>query len=163
MKWVRVHNNAALENFELWDDQIKLAGIAFSNHTRFARFVCNMSKRIFSFEKRGFLSVKEIIRNEYGIKMGEMEEKIPGGKRGYIVLDGKKYNYVFTKNTSGELLLYDELMQNCLLKCSFKGICNGLTKTNSLLETRFASLLLVLCWYTFQTHSNAITKMVSSH
>lgn len=161
MKWVRVHNNASLENFELWDDQIKLAGIAFSNHTRFARFVCNMTKRIFSFEKRGFLSVKEIIRNEYGIKMGEVEETKPGGKRGHIILEEKKYNYVFTENTSGELLLYDDLMQNCLLNCSFSGIFNGLTKTNSLLETRFASLLLVLCWYTFQTHNNAITKMVS--
>ncbi len=161
MKWVRVHNNASLENFELWDDEIKLAGIAFSNHTRFARFVCNMSKRIFSFEKRGFLSVKEIIRNEYGIKMGEVEETKPGGKRGHIILDGEKYNYVYNENTSGELLLYDDLMQNCLLNCSFNDIFNGLTKTNSLLETRFASLLLVLCWYTFQPKNNTITEMVT--
>ena len=155
MKWVSVNNGGSPENFELWGDDNKLAGITFSNHTRFARIVTNLGKRIFSFEKRGFLSAKEIIRNEYGIKMGEVEQTKPGTGRGYVESEGKKYFFIYNEDNSGELMLYDELMQKSLLTCSFNTISHRLTK-GSLLNTKFASLLLVLCWYTFQPHSTAI-------
>ena len=65
MKWISVNNGTSPENFELWGNDKKLADISFSKHTRFARIVSNLGKRIFSFEKKGFLSSKEIIKNEY--------------------------------------------------------------------------------------------------
>ena len=46
-------------------------------------------------------------------------------------------------------------MQQKLLTCSFNAINFGINKTKSLLDTRFASLLLVLCWYTFQPHNSS--------
>jgi hypothetical protein len=154
MKWISVNNGSAVENFELWNDDNKLAGISFSRHTRFARIVSNLGKRIFSFEKKGFLSEKEVLKNEYGIRMGKVEELKPGTGKGYVELDGKKYFFEYNKNNSGELMLYDESMQKNLLSCSFKSIVSSLTKTKSLLTgSRFASLLLVLCWYTFNSHS----------
>ncbi|MBK6380560.1 MAG: hypothetical protein IPO01_08670 [Chitinophagaceae bacterium] len=152
MKWVNVNNNASTENFELWEDEKMLADISFSNQTRFARIVSKLGKRIFSFEKKGFLTQRKFIRNEYGIKLGMLEEFKPGSGKGIVELDGKRYNYVFDENNSGELKLYDESMQQNLLTCSFNAINNGINKTKSLLDTRFGSLLLVLCWYTFQPH-----------
>ena len=129
-----------------------LADISFSNQTRSARIVSKLGKRIFSFEKKGFLTPRKFIKNEYGIKMGMLEELKPGSGKGIVELDGKRYNYVFDESNSGELKIYDELMQQNLLTCSFNAINNGINKTKSLLDTRFASLLLVLCWYTFQPH-----------
>lgn len=162
MKWVSVNNGTSLENFELWGGDKKLAGITFSKHTRFARIVSNLGKRIFSFEKRGFLTTKEIIKNEYGIKMGEVEESRPGAGKGHVELDGKKYLFVYNENNSGELILYDEFMQKNLLTCSFNTITNSFSKTRSLLsDTKFASLLLVLCWYSFQPHSTTVAEVVS--
>jgi len=158
MKWVSVNNGTSLDNFELWKDGNKLADLSFSKHTRFARIVSNLGKRIFSFEKRGFLSTKEIIKNEYGIKMGEVEQAKPG--TGHVELDGKKYLFVY--NNSGELLLYDELMQKNLLTCSFNNVSNSLTKTRPLLDTKFASLLLVLCWYVFQPHNDSVKEVLYS-
>jgi hypothetical protein len=155
MKWVYVNNSSSKEIFELRDDEKVLAGISFSKQTRFARMVSYLGKRMFSFEKKGFLKPGEIISNEYGIKLGRLEEIKTGSGKGIVELHGKKYVYIFDKDNSGELVLYDETMQQSLLTCSFKAITNSINKTRSLLDTRFASLLLLLCWYSFQPNNNA--------
>jgi hypothetical protein len=159
MKWVSVNNTSPNEHFELWENERVLADISFSKQTRFVRIVSDLGKRMFSFEIQGFLNPRKVIRNEYGIKLGKVEEIRPGAGKGYVELDGKKYFFVYDRDTSGELRLYDELMQKNLLTCSFNAITIGLHKTKSLLDTRFASLLLMLCWYTFQPHNTAVTKV----
>ena len=152
MKWVNVNNTSSKENFELWEDEKVLADISFSKQTRFVRIVSDLGKRMFSFEKKGFLTPRKVIRNEYGIKLGKVEETKPGTGKGIVELDGKKYTYIFNQDNTGELVLYDELMKKNLLSCNFKAITNTISKTNSFLDTRFSSLLLVLCWYAFQPH-----------
>ena len=152
MKWVNVNNTSSKENFELREDEKVLADISFSKQTRFVRIVSVLGKRMFSFEKKGFLTPRKVIRNEYGIKLGKVEETKPGTGKGIVELDGKKYTYIFNQDNTGELVLYDELMKKNLLSCNFKDITNTISKTNSFLDTRFSSLLLVLCWYAFQPH-----------
>ena len=152
MKWVNVNNTSSKENFELREDEKVLADISFSKQTRFVRIVSVLGKRMFSFEKKGFLTPRKVIRNEYGIKLGKVEETKPGTGKGIVELDGKKYTYIFNQDNTGELVLYDELMKKNLLSCNFKAITNTISKTNSFLDTRFSSLLLVLCWYAFQPH-----------
>jgi hypothetical protein len=159
MKWVNVNNTSSKENFELWEDEKVLADISFSKQTRFVRIVSDLGKRMFSFEKRGFLTPRKVIRNEYGIKLGKVEEEKPG--KGIVELDGKKYAFVYDENSTGDLIVYDELMQKNLLSCNFKAITNTINKTTSLLDSKFASLLLLLCWYTFQPHNTAVTKVLS--
>lgn len=158
MKWVSTNNNSSQENFELQDDEKVLAGISFNKQTRFARLVSGFGKRMFSFENKGFLKPARVIKNEYGIKLGRVEELKDG--KGYVELDGKKYFYIYDKDNSGELVLYDEAMENNLLTCSFNAINLGINKTKSLLDSKFASLLLVLCWYTFQPHNTTVTKVL---
>ena len=158
MKWVNTNNNSSQEIFELQDDERVLAGISFSKQTRFARIVSGFGKRMFSFEKRGFLNPAKVIKNEYGIMLGRVEELKAG--KGYVELDGKKYFYTYDQDNSGEMVLYDEAMQTNLLTCSFNAINLGINKTKSLLDSKFASLLLVLCWYTFQPHNTGVTKVL---
>lgn len=161
MKWVNVNNSSSKENFELWEDEKMLADISFSNQTRFARIVSKLGKRMFSFEKKGFFKPCKVISNEYGIKMGMIEELKSGSGKGIVKFDGKRYYYVYDENSSGELKLYDESMQQNLLTCSFNAINLGINKTKSLLDSKFASLLLVLCWYTFQPHnSTSVSAML---
>jgi len=153
MKWVNINNTSAKESFELREDEKVLADISFSKQTRFVRIVSKLGKRMFSFEKKGFLNQSKVIRDEYGIKLGRVEETKPGTGKGLVELNGKRYFYVYDRDNSGELVLYDEFMQKNLLTCSFNAIATGLNKTKSLLDTKFASLLLLLCWYSFQPHN----------
>ncbi|MEI9959080.1 MAG: hypothetical protein WDM90_22830 [Ferruginibacter sp.] len=85
--------------------------------------------------------------------MGNVEELKPGTGKGFVEVDGKKYYFVYNQHNSGELELYDELQQKSLLSCSFNTIASGFNKTKSLLDSKFPSLLMVLCWYAFQPHS----------
>jgi hypothetical protein len=158
MKWVSVNNGTSQESFELWEADKKLAVISFSNTTRIARIVSNLGKRLFFFEKRGLLTPKAIFKNEYGIKMGTVEEIKPG--RGFVELNEKKYSFVYNENNNGELVLYDA-MQNNLLTCSFNTLSPGFNKTKSLLDTKFPSLLMVLCWYVFHPHNAGVKEAVS--
>jgi len=163
MKWISVNSGSTEENFELWkDDNTKLANISFSKSTRIARFVSNLTKRLFFFERRGLFSHREVIKNEYGIKMGNVEELKPGTGKGFVEVDGKKYYFVYNQHNSGELELYDELQQKSLLSCSFNTIASGFNKTKSLLDSKFPSLLMVLCWYAFQPHSATATADIAA-
>ena len=161
MKWVNVNNTSSKEIFELREDEKVLADISFSKQTRFVRIVSDLGKRMFSFEKKGFLTPRKVIRNEYGIKLGKVEETKPGTGKGIVELDGKRYSFVFNENNSGDLILYDELKKKNMLSCNFKAIINTISKTNSFLDTRFSSLVLVLCWYVLQPHSMPPGKPVA--
>lgn len=154
MKWVKVNNSNSNEDFELWDADKKLAAVSFSNTTRIARIVSNLGKRLFFFEKKGFLTPKAIFKNEYGIKMGKLELEKPGAQNGHLEVDGKKYHYIFNENNSGELKVFDEAMKESLITCSFPPTGGSLSKTKSFLDTKLPSLLLVLCWYSFQPKDN---------
>ena len=160
MKWVSINNSSTKEIFELREDEKVLADISFSKQTRFVRIVSDLGRRMFSFEKRGFLHPHKVIRDEYGIKLGKVEEDKHG--KGIVELDGKKYAFVYEADGSGDLIVYDEGMQKNLLKCNFKAIANSLNKTTSLIDTRFASLLLLLCWYSFQPHNTETAKLFSN-
>ena len=154
MKWVSVNNGTAQENFELWETDKKLASISFSNTTRIARIVSNLGKRLFFFEKKGLLTPKAIFKNEYGIKMGKLELEKTGAQKGYLEIEEKKYRYVFNENNNGELNVYNETMSKTLITCNFPAVTNGAAKKSSFLDTKFPSLLLVLCWYSFQPKTN---------
>lgn len=157
MKWVSVNTTSSKENFELREDEKVLADISFSKQTRFVRIVSDLGKRMFSFEKKGFLTPRKVIRNEYGIKLGKVAELKPGTGKGFVELEGKKYFFEYDKDNTGELVIYDESMKNNLLSCSMNAITLGLNKTKSLMDTKFASVLLLLCWYSFQPHNtNAV-------
>ncbi len=153
MKWVRANNDNPTENFELWEENKKLVQITFSKYTRFARTVSKLGRRIFAFEKSGLFSPKKYIENEYGVKMGKVEEIKPGAGKGFIELDDIKYYFELDQHQSGEVKIYDELKHNKLLNCSFGVLAKGFTETKSLVDSRFTSLLLVLCWYAFQPHN----------
>lgn len=161
MKWINVNNTSSKENFELWEDEKVVADISFSKQTRFARIVSKLGKRMFSFENKGFFKPRKVIRNEYGIKLGKVEEIKAGSAKGYVELNEKRYFFEYDQHNSGDLVLYDESMKKSLLTCSFNAINSGIHKTKSLLDTRFASLLLVLCWYAFQTHHTSVPDVAA--
>lgn len=160
MKWLTSNNSSNGECFELWDKENKIANISFSKQTRFVRMASSLGKRMFSFEKHGLFTPSKFIRDEYGIKLGKIKEAKAGSGKGTVELDGKKYSFVYDRDNTGELSLYDEQMQHSLLTCSFKTLSSGINKTKSLLDSKFASLLLMLCWYTFQPHNTPSAEIV---
>lgn len=149
MKWISTTNDDIYgEGYELWAGDNKLVRISFSQHTRIGRVMSSLGKRLFFFEKKGLFTPRAVITNEYGIRMGMVDEEKPG--KGHLEFEGKRYAYNLNTNETGNLVIFDEQSNRNLLSCSFNAVIGKIAKTRSLLDTKIPSLLLVLCWYAFQ-------------
>jgi hypothetical protein len=156
MKWIQSNNEAANENFELWDGDKKVAQLSFTTGTRIGRFVSNITKRIFFFDSKGLFAPKAILKNEYGIKIGKLELGNTKLQNGFLELDGKKYQYTFNHNNSNEFKVFDDITNENLITCSFPAANLSATNKPSFLNTKLPSLFLVLCWHVFNSTPLAV-------
>ena len=149
MKWVNVNDGNQGEHYELWDNERKVVSLSLSNHTKIARVESASDKRLFFIEKKGFLHAKTVIRNEYGIKLGELNSE--NWDEGVIDLDGKKYTYAFPHNADEKLVIYDDARLSPIVSCSLSALFTNvpamMERSRSLHDTRYPSLLMALCWY----------------
>ena len=151
MKWVNVSNNSSGFHYELWREDKKLVSLSISNCTKISRIECASDKRLFFIEKKGFLQNRTVIKNEYGILMGELHGETWEADKGVIELDGKKYAYsLYTEEEPG-LVIYEELTKKPLVKCNLAAANDEaaavMKKSRSLHDTKYPSLLMALCWY----------------
>lgn len=153
MQWVRVNNNTPAETFELWNGDKRIASTSFNNASSIVRMASSAGKRLFFYGHKGWFAQKPVIKNEYGITMGSLQAETESGEKGYVELDGKKYHYRLKEDDNTSLELYDDKLNKSIASCSFgNAVSKGLTKTKSLMNTRFPQLLLLLCWYSFNMH-----------
>lgn len=153
MKWVQINANESAEAFELWSNDKKLAGASFNNKSPVVRIVTNAGKRLFFFEKIGWLAPRPVIKNEYGITLGRLYAGTQKDNKGYIELDGKKYIYHLNDNGDAKIEVFDATLNTQVTSCSFNTvIAKGVSTTKALMQTKFPQLLLLLCWYSLQIH-----------
>jgi hypothetical protein len=160
MKWVSVNNGNSGDHYELWDNDNKLVDLSLSSHTKIARIVSSSDKRLFFIEKRGFLHAKTVIKNEYGIKLGELNSE--SWDEGMIDLDGTKYSFAFPHNEDDKLVIYNETKTQPLVSCSLSGLFTHipavLERSRSLHDTKYPSILMALCWYLLKLSVNNTLK-----
>lgn len=151
MKWVNVNNSSSGSYYELWNDDKKLVSLTISTRTKISRIECAADKRLFFIEKKGFLQNRTVIKNEYGIPMGELHGETREANKGVIELDNKRYAYSFSENEEPGLVIFDENTNTPLVKCSLTAAHNDVAaivkRSRSLHDTKYPSLLMALCWY----------------
>ncbi len=153
MQWVKVNTNTPSETFELWQDDKKVASTSFNNKSHIVRMASTVGKRLFFYGNKGWFSRTPVIKNEYGITLGQLEAETETGEKGFVELDGKRYHYQLNAGESISLELFDDELKKSVASCSFGNVVSkGFTKTKSLMSTRFPQLLLLLCWYSFNMH-----------
>jgi hypothetical protein len=163
MKWISVNKENARNAYELWCNDKKLVALSFSPLTKIARIESASDKRLFFLEKRGFLQNKTIIRNEYGIKLGELSGEKNDGAEGMIEMDGKKYGYAFSQANDTAVTLFEQTIEEerkPFLRCNFSGVIDGATaimkKSISFHDTKIPYLLMALCWYLLKPSGSEI-------
>lgn len=151
MKWVMVSNSSSGKHFELWKEGTKLVSLTISTCTKISRIECATEKRLFFIEKKGFLQNRTVIKNEYGILMGELHGETWEADRGFIELDGRKYAYSLDTGEEPGLVIYEELsmkpLVHCQLAATHEDAAAIVKKSKSLHDTRYPNLLMALCWY----------------
>jgi len=152
MKFISVNKNSSTGNaFELWYNDKKLMSLSLGKTTKTARFESGADKRLFFIEKRGFLQNKTVIKNEYGIKMGQLSSEQHDANTGIIEWDGKKYGYAFGQNNGTALTLSNELETKPFISCNLSAVIDTATslvkKSVPLHDTKYPYILTALCWY----------------
>jgi len=151
MNWkTALTTNSNQELYELWHADKKLLSLEFHPFTNSARIQYEDTKRVFNLRKEGFLRNKTVLRNEYGIRIGQLgtDKARPG--EGTIELNEKKFNYTLQNNPLSELVIRSEENKPlivCGLASEYGRAAVELSRHQPGNAEHF--LLMALCWYLF--------------
>jgi hypothetical protein len=150
MKWVSITTASNNETYHLYKDDKKILTVILNPFSNSARVECEKQKRVFLIRKEGFRRNKTVIRNEYGVKIGELGQE---NKENFIDVNNERFFYITHNNPLAELVLFKDTKQNPFVTCGLT-TKNGdstieFTKDQQLAETSHPGLLMALCWYMF--------------
>ncbi len=150
MRWESVNSASDNEIYHLYKEEKKILTLSLNAFSHTARVECDKQKRVFLIRKEGFLRNKTILRNEYGVKIGELGQE---NKENFIDLNGERFYYTTHNNPMAELVLYKESKDKPFVSCGLSvkegNAAVHFTKDTKLSETSHPGLLMALCWYMF--------------
>ena len=150
MRWEADKSTSEHEVYHLFNGDKKELTLIYNPFSSSTRIECNREKRVFLIRKEGFRRNKKVIRNEYGIKIGEFGQE--NGEQ-FITVNEERFFYATHNNPLAELILYRDSRENPLVSCSLR-VKNGNTgvkfrNEQELPDGSHPGLLMALCWYMF--------------
>lgn len=148
MRWENAISTGNNEVYHLWKKDEKILTLTLHPFSNTARVECDEEKRVFQIRREGFFRNKTILRNEYGIKIGELGQE---NEENFIAINDERFYYHIHNNPLAELVIYKDSKEQPLLVC-------GLNVKNGNPSVRFekgkelisqSGLLMALCWYMF--------------
>ena len=150
MRWETAASNSNNEVYHLYKDDKKILTIALNPFSNSARVECEKQKRVFLIRKEGFRRNKTVLRNEYGIKIGELGNE---NKENFIDVNDERFYYTIQNDPLAELVLYKESKDKPFVTCGLTSKQGDpavkFTKDKTLADTTHPGLLMALCWYMF--------------
>jgi hypothetical protein len=146
MNWETVTSGIGHKVYALWNNGRKILTLAFHSSSNFAKIECEGEKRAFTLRYEGFLKNKMVMRNEYGVRIGQISSE---NKENLIALNDEKFFYTITNDSEPKVIIYKESKENPLAVCALQ-----VDNDKSILPAVKASathhsLLLAMCWYLF--------------
>jgi hypothetical protein len=146
MNWETVSSGIGNKVYALWSNGKKLLTLAINSSSNFAKIEYGNEKRAFMIRYEGFLKNKMVMRNEYGIRIGQITNE---NKEHLIAFNDEKLHYSITNDKEPKVIIYKESPDRPLAVCSLK-LDNDKSIIPSVKPTAtHQSLLLALCWYLF--------------
>jgi len=148
MNWEIVSSNSSNEVYHLSHNDKKLLSLTINPFSSSARVECEDEKRVFLIRKEGFRRNKTVVRNEYGIKIGELGVE---DRNQFIDVNNERFYYTIHNNPLAELILYKESTDKPFVVCGLNSTNNDSSiqfKKNKDLSSQ-PGLLIALCWYMF--------------
>jgi len=134
MKWLLVNTSLRQEIYELWNSDEKLLTIYSHPDKGTLRIATDDAKRVFLIDKKGFLRSRTVLRNEYGVSMGQLFHDGIQENEGNLVIDDEEFYYHIANGSPHDATIYknSEIFVTCELP--------AVAKDQDL-------LILALCWY----------------
>jgi hypothetical protein len=161
LEWLIKTEQEADNVYELWNNDEKLVTLSLNQFTQTAKVECANSRRSFKIEKEGFLRNKTIIKNEYGIKIGQLGLQ-PFSNEGFIDLNEEKFYYSSKNEPPAELVIYKSSKKQPLVTCGIKPNSDDTFihfKKNK--ETdKYSCLLMAISWFLFVPVTQEASSLV---
>lgn len=146
MNWETVTSGIGHKVYALWNNGRKLLTLSFNSNSSFAKVESEDEKRAFILRYEGFLKNKMVMRNEYGIRIGQLSSE---NKENLIALNDEKLFYTITDEKEPRVIIYQDSVDNPLAVCDLKLDDKSILPTVKSTAT-LHSLLLAMSWYLFQ-------------
>ncbi len=166
MRWETIKSTPEQEVYYLMNGEKKELTLVCNPFSNSARIECNNEKRIFLIRKEGFRRKKTVIRNEYGVKLGELGKE---NKKDFILIGSTRLFYRTRTAPAAELILFKETDPATPISCALDNNCieQHMHIAENPGNNTSTGLLMALCWYlllplTTATH-NAVPESSYSY
>ncbi|NOT52409.1 MAG: hypothetical protein HOP10_14155 [Chitinophagaceae bacterium] len=150
MRWEIASTDTKKEVYHLFKNDKKILTLVINPFSHTARVECDNEKRVFQIRNEGFLRNKVTLRNEYGIKIGELGQE---NKENFIDVNDERFYYDIHNNPLAELILYKGSKEKPFVTCGLSSkegsAAINFKKDKSLSSASHPGLLMALCWYMF--------------
>ena len=150
MRWEQIYDNEEKEVYELRHNDQCVLTLTDNVIAGTVRIETAGDKRTFVIGREGFFNNRTVLRNEYGIRIGELGTE---NNENFIEMENERFRYAIRHNTPVEFVIYKESIDNPIITCKLNGSITPhetmFIKGKKLLFTRlnYSSLLMSLCWY----------------
>src|SRR6266496_2317380 len=106
MKWLLISISSQQEVYELRNSKEKLLTLAYHPTSGTLRISSEDEKRVFLIGREGFLRRRTVLRNEYGVRMGQLSYDNNLENEGNIDIDDEQFNYILQANIPSKAAIY---------------------------------------------------------
>ncbi len=151
LKWVTTPVKQGFQSYELWNEEHCLVSLSINPFSQTTILQCADSRRQFKIEKEGFLRSRTIIKNEYGVKIGQLGLDNWFSDNGYVDFNMQRFHFQVTQNNPRQIIIYKHHSRNPLIICELSqeiGMSsNAIAQTDEL--DKSPCLLMAICWFMF--------------
>lgn len=139
MEWLSINDDPRQRTYELWTNREKSLTLSYHPSSRTIRISTGDEKRVFLVGQEGFIRNRTVLRNEYGIRMGQLSHDGGQINHGNIEISEELYTYKLQNKTPVAAAIYKngDLAVTCKLPESSKKQAGA----------EHDLLILTLCWY----------------
>ena len=145
MKWLSTNSDARQRIYELRTNREVFVTLTYHPQAGTIRISSGNEERVFLVGREGFLRSRTVLRNEYGIWMGQLSHD--GGQndaQGNIEISGEEFHYTLQRTSPARAVLYKN--NDTLAVCELPDLTrNGRGSDDPDL------LMLALCWFVSDT------------
>ena len=146
MRWETVSATSTNEVYRLWKNDKKLLTLTLHPFSNSARVETADEKRVFLIRKEGFRRNKTVVRNEYGIKLGELGNE---DNRNFIDVHAERFYYNIESSAATKLLVYKQSDHEPFIICDIddaNAVSSPMPSRSKQIDSH-PGLLMALCWY----------------
>lgn len=151
MKWLSTTKDSHQEIYELWDKEEKQLVLAYHPDSATVRISANNEKRVFLIGRKGFLRRRTVLRNEYGVRMGQLSIDTNLENQGAIDIYKEGFTYLLQYNGAAKASIYRN--GKMIVACELPDVSENINSDN------YDLLMLTLCWYV----STSVKKQVAEY